>query len=574
MRKSVFIRLCALFTVFILAAGFIIAAVLMVNNENALTAEYTALLKTVGETADPADLQNGEQFCDDLAALNPGIRFTLIDESGAVLGDSATDAETLENHLSREEVTGAFQNGSAVSKRYSETTGRSMLYVAYRTTAGSVLRAAVAVSTLDSYLLSLLLPLIACLVVALIIAFILSDSVARSAIRPLGEISEELRFIENGEYEKRLPDTRYDELVPFVRSVNRMADSIEESFKEIETEKSKLELLLNSMRQGLIVTDKEYRIIHENDTARHLLPAPEGADKNRLFLFDLTHQARLLTAVEACVKKGISSLFDMAADGGQTIYSVSVTPLNHHWLQNGALLLFSDVTKDRTAEKMRAEFVSNASHELKTPVTSIRGFAELLNSGLVADEVQREDYLNRILAESDRLSAIIDDILKLASLEEQPAAAPSVPLDVLGAAEAVKEELAPLSESKQVTIETKGDHAMLCMEEDDLMRLLKNLVENAVKYNVPDGSVTVTVEDAPSAVTLRVADTGIGIAENHLPRIFERFYRVDKGRSRSVGGTGLGLSIVKHIANVYEGQIHIESTVGKGTTISIRFPKK
>ena len=274
------------------------------------------------------------------------------------------------------------------------------------------------------------------------------------------------------------------------------------------------------------------------------------------------------------MKKGISSLFDMAADGGQTIYSVSVTPLNHHWLQNGALLLFSDVTKDRTAEKMRAEFVSNASHELKTPVTSIRGFAELLNSGLVADEVQREDYLNRILAESDRLSAIIDDILKLASLEEQPAAAPSVPLDVLGAAEAVKEELAPLSESKQVTIETKGDHAMLCMEEDDLMRLLKNLVENAVKYNVPDGSVTVTVEDAPSAVTLRVADTGIGIAENHLPRIFERFYRVDKGRSRSVGGTGLGLSIVKHIANVYEGQIHIESTVGKGTTISIRFPKK
>ena len=333
-------------------------------------------------------------------------------------------------------------------------------------------------------------------------------------------------------------------------------------------------VLFAKKAKSLNIDGEMYTSSVQSYTYKHNYTIDVYKRQNRLFLFDLTHQARLLTAVEACVKKGISSLFDMAADGGQTIYSVSVTPLNHHWLQNGALLLFSDVTKDRTAEKMRAEFVSNASHELKTPVTSIRGFAELLNSGLVADEVQREDYLNRILAESDRLSAIIDDILKLASLEEQPAAVPSVPLDVLGAAEAVKEELAPLSESKQVTIETKGDHAMLCMEEDDLMRLLKNLVENAVKYNVPDGSVTVTVEDAPSAVTLRVADTGIGIAENHLPRIFERFYRVDKGRSRSVGGTGLGLSIVKHIANVYEGQIHIESTVGKGTTISIRFPKK
>lgn len=574
MKKSVFIRLCILFTVFILAVGFIISAILMVNNENGLTSEYTALLQTVGETADPASLQNAEQFCSGLSKLNPGVRFTLIDGTGAVLGDSAADAESLENHLAREEVAGAFQKGNAVSKRFSETMGQSMLYVACRISSGDVLRAAVAVSTLDSYFLSLLLPLIVCLIAALIIAFVLSDSVARTAIRPLGQISEELRFIENGEYEKRLPEARYDELVPLVRSVNRMADSIEESFKEVETEKSKLELLLGSMRQGLIVTDREYRIIHENDAARRLFPAPENADANQLFLFDLTHKARLLTAAEACVKKGSSSLFDMVADGGQTVYSVSVTPLNHHWLQQGALILFSDVTKDREAEKMRAEFVSNASHELKTPVTSIRGFAELLSSGLVEDEAQREDYLSRILTESDRLSAIIDDILKLASLEEQPAPAPVAELDVRTVADSVAEELAPLSKNKRVTVRVEGPHAMLRMEEDDLRKLLKNTIENAVKYNVPDGRVDVVVTETAASVTLRVSDTGIGIAENHLPRIFERFYRVDKGRSRSVGGTGLGLSIVKHIVNVYEGQIRVESTVGKGSTLSVQLPKK
>jgi len=286
----------------------------------------------------------------------------------------------------------------------------------------------------------------------------------------------------------------------------------------------------------------------------------------------LTHNPKIVTAVENSIKSGVSAIFNIPVDYFDTVYSVSVNHVSASWIKNGSIIILTDVTQSSKMEQMRSEFVANASHELKTPITSISGFAELLASGMIKDEAQFNDYLHRIVDESTRITALLEDILKLASLENTVALLKREPVDLFACAQQAAKSLMPQAETGKVFVDVFGEKTVITADPSDMRHLISNLIENAIKYNKEGGSVKVNVAAAGETAHISVADTGIGIPEKDVPRIFERFYRVDKGRSRSIGGTGLGLSIVKHIVVLYSGDIQVKSKVGEGTEITVSFP--
>lgn len=285
----------------------------------------------------------------------------------------------------------------------------------------------------------------------------------------------------------------------------------------------------------------------------------------------LTHDPEISGRVLRCVENGSASVFDLTVRLQDRIYSMSVNPVSSQWLDRGAMIILTDVTETRTAEEMRRQFVANASHELKTPVTSIRGFAELLCSGMVKDPDQTKDYLTRIQSESSRIDNLVSDILGLSLLDDQKSPKNIEHIDLRNEAAEIVENLMPQAGERKVSLSLIQSEHEVSMDADrnDLRRLIQNLVNNAIKYNKEGGSVTVSLQNSGDQVMLTVEDTGIGIPQAQIPRIFERFYRVDKGRSRSVEGTGLGLSIVKHIVASYGGSIEVKSQLGIGTKIVV-----
>jgi len=263
-------------------------------------------------------------------------------------------------------------------------------------------------------------------------------------------------------------------------------------------------------------------------------------------------------------------LFDIFDEQGERVYSAHVTGIDSIWIHNAVLMIVTDVTQIRGYEQIRREFFANASHELKTPITSIGGFAELLSTGMVKDEEKVREYIHRIKTESDRMTNLINDILQISYLEENSVSKKKERVNVLEVAQAAAASLMPQAANLDVQISMEGQNCYIDADRSDITQLFINLIDNAIKYNVPQGQVFVQVTEVDGTCTISVRDTGIGIPRNAVPRIFERFYRVDKGRSKSVGGTGLGLSIVKHIVGSYSGEININSHLGTGTEFVVK----
>lgn len=583
MKKYIMLRCVLLCVAVVLLSGAASTAILQYNKEQSVVGNMKDILMAISLSVDAV---RGEGPVDyDAQAktymrLSFDYRLTILDEQGNVLGDSHFDKNTMENHASRPEVHEALVAGTGHEKRTSETLGKPTVYVALRDN-GLIYRISAPVDSIRATVFDLLPALLAGLALAIIVSPILAKRLAASITRPLDSVVDSLVSLGGGEYEVKLMPSEFDELQPIASSVNAMTRRISDAMGELRRQKEKTEYLLDNMVDGLVLVDNDMYIVQINAAARRFLGERQEAEGKSLL--KLTHQPRMIDAVSNALEYGVSTLFDIpqsGVDGNGTVLSAHVSAVQSDWLSggkaNGAVILVSDVTQERLAEQMRREFVANASHELKTPITSIGGFAELLSTGVVKDEAQMQDYLTRICSETKRMAALIDDILKLSRLESGSGARqPAARIELEPLVREILENLRPQVEEKKLTVQLEmqeANGAALLAEQEDVETLVTNLLDNAVKYNREGGSVTATLRSAGRGVRFTVQDTGVGIPADCQSRIFERFYRADKGRSRKVGGTGLGLAIVKHIVGKYGGEVRLKSTEGVGTEIAVQLP--
>ena len=508
--------------------------------------------------------QDFEVFASEFAAaMGGGIRVTVISLDGNVLGDSGTDASTMENHAGREEILQAAQTGVGHGSRLSATTGIRTIYAA-KEVGGLYLRLSMPVSAIYDFIRGSIAPMLVFYFLLLILIFNASRRIAASFVRPFASLGTGAEDMLNNKNMISVDDGGYEELDPIVRNLREMGIKLRGYIMELGEKSNQIESILSAMNDGAIVLDRDMNIILINPKAKTLFPG----DTSRNFE-GVCRDAGLLRQVSETISKGLPSMaeIDMEDISGR-IYNALISPAKGE----GAVIFISDVTEIRHLERMRNDFVANVSHELKTPLTSIKGFSELMQADLVTDEKKKKDYLKRITSESERLITLINDILRLSELErEETTQAQVEPVDLRAVAQEATDILEMQARERSVMIDLSGKGAIMA-DTDRIREMTINLIDNAIKYNKPGGQVHISIQEDSGTVTLKVSDSGIGISEEHQDRIFERFYRVDSARSRKSGGTGLGLSIVKHTAELFGGQVALQSREGQGTTVTVMFP--
>lgn len=494
--------------------------------------------------------EDRETFLTIVSVDGVDVRYTWIAADGTVLLDSFADAATLENHAGREEVREALAGGVGKGRRISRTLGMESYYYARRLSDGTVLRASQSGRSVFGILTDTL-PIVAlAALLVFVLAGILSKRLTRSIIAPINAIDPASSDIRT-----------YDELAPLVGAIYRQRGQIAEQISELARRANTIDDILGNMREGVLLLDRQERILTMNRSAAATL-GTDGSMAGRSMLEAIRDVEMLTCARRALAGERCETALVRDGRSHQVFFSPAA---------DGVIILLLDVTEQRRAEGLRREFTANVTHELRTPLTSISGYAEMLESGIVRPE-DAQGFAERIHKEASRLMLLVDDILMLSRLDEGGAdmARETVELDVL-ASEVVR-ALLPKAEAACVSLDVQGSAPPIWGSRTMLYELLQNLVENGIKYNRPQGSVTVSLAPAGSGVAIAVTDTGIGIPAEHHARIFERFYRVDASRSPKTGGTGLGLSIVKHIAMIHGGTVSLTSEVGKGTSVRVVLP--
>ena len=490
-------------------------------------------------------------------------RITVIAPDGTVLADSRPlDVSALENHLNRPEIQAAANGSPEAYVRYSETLGVDLIYYALKVESGDsyvFIRTAIPVAKIDAYL-SQSLPLLATLLlVVALLCFLFSRGMISRVAKPFESVEQRLRLLASGEYKPGPVAGNYEEIDAIIRGIDEVAQVLQDSFAALRDEKNKVEYILNNIGDGIFAVGENRSIALINSAALDIFDVtPDIIGKNINYL---PYDKVLIGAVDDCVNSEKSTLFELAFNG--SIYIVTVKRLPGTKL---TMVILSDVTDNRENAKQREEFFANASHELKTPLTAIRGFNELLALNN-KDEGARK-YIDNITRETDRMLSLIGDMLKLSELENTKSIS-SVQVSLAKVVSEVLETLSAAISEKSVTFETAGD-AVVEAESGHVYELVKNLVENAVRYNNQGGRVSVTIESGQNP-RLLVSDNGIGISPEEQTRIFERFHRVEKSRSQRNGGTGLGLAIVKHICALHDWKLSLKSKLGVGTEITVVF---
>ena len=512
-------------------------------------------LKTQTELAAQGVEVVGAEYFEGLSPK--GYRVSWISADGKVLYDSEADSSEMENHLAREEIKEALESGYGESSRYSVTLMERTLYSAKRLSDGTVIRLSVAQSTLLMLLLGMMQPIIIIIVIAIVISFLLAHRLSKNITAPLNQLN----------LDDPLNNEGYDELSPLLRRIDAQQRQIRGQEKELRRKQEEFEAVTENMAEGIILLNTKGMILGINRAASILF----GTTRNSIGKYILSVNrnieiSELLSGIESGVRK--EKIIDL--NGGK--YQLALNPVKESGHISGAVLLMLDVTEKEQAEQMRREFTANVSHELKTPLHTISGCAELLENGMVRPEDTARFY-SQIRGEAGRMIALVEDIIRLSHLEEGAEDMKRERVDLYDLAAETVKSLSREAESAGVSVSFEGESAVVYGIPQLLESIVYNLTDNAIKYNRQDGTVRVSVEPLSDGVRLSVADTGIGIPPEHRERIFERFYRVDKSRSKELGGTGLGLSIVKHAARLHNAKIELQSTEGKGTTITVIFPK-
>lgn len=496
-------------------------------------------------------------------------RITIIAADGKVLADTFTDSANMENHAGRREVVGALKNGVGNDIRSSSTVGEKFLYLAtYVPDINLIVRVAAPLTSIDEIRNTIILNALGTILIAVIVSAVIAGSfssfVTRPVLKLVGQYGSDQ--ITNGKASLR----KRDEIGQLSKTMEGMAKRIEGIILELKDRNARVDTIINSMENGLVAVDRDMRVIIMNPIAKKLFDVKDRLDEAGKPLIQVLRNRRLHEMLEQSILEDkIIRDEEVMYHGGKQVVSITVSPIYANEPDkgnSGALAFINDITAFRKLEEIRTEFVSNVSHELKTPLTSIRGFVETLKNGALEDRAISEKFLDIIDIEADRLSTLINDILELSEIENMKHDQGADAFNLKDLAMEVVDMLEPAAGEKQVTFHNLVDSDITMQaNRNRIKQLLINMLDNAVKYNKQGGSVDIWAQRNKDTIHIHVRDTGIGISEDNRARIFERFYRVDKGRSREMGGTGLGLSIVKHIANLYNGNVRVLSIEGEGS---------
>ena len=484
-------------------------------------------------------------------------RITWIDENGTVLFDSRADVSELDNHADRDEIKTAMKEGKGMSTRYSKTLTEKTVNYAIRLSDGSILRVSTEQYTVVTILMGMLQPILFIMFVALILTLVLSARVSKAIIEPINKL--DLEIPENN-------DT-YEELTPLLRKIADQKETIGEQLADARKKQKEFNLITENMSEGFLVIDADANLLTYNSAALNLLEITPPADRSVL----LFCRAKEFRGVISDVLSGIKAENTMVR--GERSYSLIANPVYEKESVIGAVVVILDITEREKRDMLRREFTANVSHELKTPLTSISGFAELMKAGDVLEN-DVTDFSKSIYDEAQRLITLVNDIIKISELDGQSIPYEKETVDLYELSKEVIGRLEKEADKKNITFHLIGGRAEIIGVHKILEEMLYNLCDNAIKYNKENGTVDVLVNQTGDGVNVIVRDTGIGIPISHQDRVFERFYRVDKSHSKKVGGTGLGLAIVKHGALYHHAKLSLESTVDVGTVVTIAFSKK
>lgn len=510
------------------------------QTETALAAQGTSL--------------EGQDYFNELKMSN--VRITWVDNQGKVLYDNESDARTMDNHANREEIKEALKDGYGESVRYSKTLTTQSLYSAQRLDNGTVIRLSVTRHSILVLLFRMFQPLALILVLAFFLSLWLSHSIAKSVVLPLNRL----------DLDHPLENDAYEEISPLLRRIARHQKEVTEREVMIEQRQSEFDTIISKIKEGMILLDNNCRIISINQAAQDILQTDQtclGKDMLQI-IRNLSLNNWLEKGLQGRKQEGILQLDD-------SHYKVMVRPIQSEDKVTGLALLFFNVTEQLQAEQLRREFTANVSHELKTPLHLISGYSEMLASDVVAQK-DVPQFAEKIHSESQRMIQLVEDIIKLSHLDESEELAME-PVNLYQISEEVLESLSAKANERHINLHLLGHPVYISGNHALIHSLIYNLCDNAIIYNRDKGDVTVGITSNEDDIVLTVQDTGVGIAKDEQERIFERFYRVDKSRSKKLGGTGLGLSIVKHAVNQHHADIKVESQLGLGTKMTVTFHK-
>jgi two-component system phosphate regulon sensor histidine kinase PhoR len=553
MKKKILLFICAATGLsVILTAGLIHMTVYQDISKN-LKRNITAATKYIGAAND----LNGISYLEALPRENLDIRITLIAPDGQVIYDTAADPGKLPNHLDRPEILAAFASGSGESTRLSDTISKETYYYAIKLNSGNVLRSAITMDSIFIRMLNLILISLGIGALIFMIAAAAGSKVTEKIINPINNID-----IDNPEN-----NTVYEELTPLLSRIKKQNDAITEQLEEMQKKQNEFAAITDNMKEGLLVLDQDGRILSCNKSAGNLL----GIHLKRIEyqnVLTVRRDESFRSALEKSMH-GVSAETELSA--GQRRLRLFTSPVIYKDAVQGIILVILDITEQAERDKLRREFSANVSHELKTPLMVISGFAEIM-AGRLAKQEDMPHFAEKIYSETQRLINLINDIMTLSRLDESGDSPPKEKIDILASASRAAERISKSAEDKNITLSVNGEKVLIFGIPHVLDEMIFNLIDNAVKYNVEGGSVQISVEKHKIEALISVEDTGIGIPKDEMDRIFERFYRVDKSRNNAVEGTGLGLSIVKHGAALHGAKIEVQSGEKKGSRFILRFP--
>lgn len=552
MKNKIFRALVALAAMAVLLASLLITFVVSQDffNETKKELSQEARYISMGLSS------GGDDYLNKIAAENTGdVRVTLIDSDGTVLFDNQAEAKTLENHAMRQEVMEAIANGSGEEERFSDTLDQTTYYYAVRLEDGKILRLARTIDSIYKSVMGMTPFMLGIVIFVAALASVVARRLTKNLVQPLDDVN----------LDEPLDNDTYDELAPFLTRIAKQKRQLSKNLAKLRSKQEELTIITNNMNEGMVLLNGHQNVLFINESAAKIFgfDAKDVIGKNILTI-DRAQEVQDLLQKVAAAGSG-EGLYEK----DQRFYQLSGSSVNG----SGSVILIYDVTEKMAAEQMRREFSANVSHELKTPLQSILGYAEIMKNGLVKDE-DKQRFLERIHAEAENMIELIQQIMELSRLDENKSVGDFVDVDLYAMAQNIAARLKYKADKRGITLDVVGSNAVVCGVQSVLSEVVYNLVDNAIKYNKDNGSVSVKVADGADEVTVSVSDTGIGIGAADRERVFERFYRADKSHNKETGGTGLGLSIVKHGVLFHKGRVELESEPGVGTTITFVLPKK
>ncbi|MGN0384036.1 MAG: ATP-binding protein [Eubacterium sp.] len=552
MTKKIFRNIIAVTATTVLMCFVIILGILYDHFETRLKTELKEEAEYVSRGVEAAGLD----YFNNITAQN---RITWINSDGTVIYDTDADVSDMENHLDRSEVNDALKNGSGIAVRYSYTILEKSIYYAKRISDGTVIRISASQYTIWTLVLGMLQPMLVVFFIAIILSAIMASRVSKRIVKPINEINLDKLDVTNEDYE---------EIAPFLTKINHQKSTINKQLAELKSKNEEFSKIIENMNEGLLVIDKNADILLYNASALKHLGAKEGRFEKSVFT--INRNRNFCHSIEEALQ-GKNNIQQYIRD--DRYYQIIANAIYTDEEISGAIIIIMDITEKEQREMLRREFTSNVSHELKTPLTSIYGISDLIANGMVKNDSDIKKFGNRIHDETGRLIELVNDILKISKLDEGDIPNEPEEVDLYDIASIVKERLENIALQNKITIDLHGGHVKVMGDSQIIEEMIYNLCDNSIKYNSEGGKVIIRTDYINGVPQFCVEDNGIGIPEDAKERVFERFYRVDKSRSKANGGTGLGLSIVKHGAMYHNAKLELESQESKGTKITVIFPQ-